>query len=52
MIKPCVYCGSPVTMTTEEENSFQARGINVLSLRVACPSCDDRKIQPMMSEDG
>ena len=50
-MKACVYCGSPVTITKEEENSFQAHGINLATLRVACASCDDRKIQPMIAED-
>jgi len=52
LTKPCVYCGAPVTITDNEEISFQARGINVVTLRVSCPSCDNRKIQPMQSEDG
>jgi hypothetical protein len=52
MIKPCVYCGSPVSITTQEEKSFQAHGINLLTLRVACASCDYKKIQPLIAEDG
>ena len=51
LIKACVYCGSPVTITNEEEISFQSHGINLLTLRVACASCDDKKIQPMIAED-
>lgn len=52
LTKPCVYCGSAVTITDKEENSLQAHGISLNSLRVSCPSCDDRKIQPLQSEDG
>ena len=47
-----VYCGSAVTITDEEENSLQAHGVNLITLRVSCSSCDNRKIQPMQSEDG
>ena len=40
-----------VTITNDEEISFQSHGINLLTLRVACASCDDKKIQPMIAED-
>jgi hypothetical protein len=52
MIKPCVYCGSPVIITNSEEDSFRSHGINPVTLRVSCSSCSNRKIQPVQSEDG
>jgi hypothetical protein len=52
LTKPCVYCGSRVTITDAEEYSFQSHGINLSTLRVSCDICDDRKLQPMQSEDG
>jgi len=51
-MKSCVYCGAPVTITEIEENSLQSHGINIITLRVACSECDERKIQPIQSEDG
>jgi hypothetical protein len=51
MIKSCVYCGTPVTITNREEGSFRSHGINLITLRVSCSSCSSRKIQPMQSED-
>ncbi|MGH9991399.1 MAG: hypothetical protein ACREAZ_01985 [Nitrososphaera sp.] len=51
LTKPCTYCGSPVTITDEEENSLVTRRINLVTVRVSCPSCSDKKIQAMYSED-
>jgi RNase P subunit RPR2 len=52
MTKPCIYCGVPVLITVEEEKRLTKYGISVDMVRVSCSKCDDRKLQPMMSEDG
>jgi hypothetical protein len=49
--KPCVFCGTDVTITKDEEKMFSSHGVNMATLRLSCPLCSDRKIQPMQSED-
>lgn len=49
--KPCIYCGTDVIMTKEEAKIFSSHGVNLVTLRLSCSLCSDRKIQPMQSED-
>jgi hypothetical protein len=52
MTKPCIYCSVPVLITEEEETRLTKYGISVNMVRVSCSKCDDRKLRPMISEDG
>jgi hypothetical protein len=51
LTKQCVYCGASVTISKEEEKMFISHGVNLSTVRISCPLCSDRKIQPMQSED-